>query len=267
MKNMKQILIGAFSFITSCVMLTIILPIIDNINLSFMRVCIYLLLVVIISLFCFFLFKKYKLNKGYFILAILPFIISVCMLPIGWVVQHENRKNYAYITINGQYRKINVVGKLNPKDPLYQERFSKYFNSYSFRPVGMYKVKGITQTERLGSYIPSIYDTDTLEIQPISDKSNILDGRETKIDYIIDYIGSYYLHLKKGELFEGVGMVEEIYYKGQPTGRYRLSLNPWDGHMINHMYLKTIHKGENRRTINDHLVVSSQKNVLILKIY
>ncbi len=175
------------------------------------------------------------------------------------ILFHENRKNYAYITINGQYRKINVVGKLNPKDPLYQERFSKYFNSYSFRPVGMYKVKGITQTERLGSYIPSIYDTDTLEIQPISDKSNILDGRETKIDYIIDYIGSYYLHLKKGELFEGVGMVEEIYYKGQPTGRYRLSLNPWDGHMINHMYLKTIHKGENRRTINDHLVVSSQK--------
>ena len=94
MKNMKQILIGAFSFITSCVMLTIILPIIDNINLSFMRVCIYLLLVIIISLFCFFLFKKYKLKKGYFILAILPFIISVCLLPIGWVVQHENRNIY-----------------------------------------------------------------------------------------------------------------------------------------------------------------------------
>ena len=69
---MKQILIGAFSFITSCVMLTIILPIIDNINLSFMRVCIYLLLVVIISLFCFFSLQEIQIEEGIFYISDTP---------------------------------------------------------------------------------------------------------------------------------------------------------------------------------------------------
>lgn len=48
------------------------------------------------------------------------------------------------------------------------------------------------------------------------------------------------MQLKKGEIFESIGMLEEIYINDHPSGKYRISLNRWDGHIENGMYLKTI---------------------------
>ena len=41
------------------------------------------------------------------------------------------------------------------------------------------------------------------------------------------------------------GLAREIYYDNQPSGKYRLSLNHWDGYIANNMYLKTIAKAPN----------------------
>ncbi len=127
---------------------------------------------------------------------------------------------------------------------MYQERSKQYFDKRSFKPIGICKVIGITKTDILGDYIPSIYDVKTLNVEINTDKTNQI-PQTPKIDYIIDYIGSYYMQLKKGETFESVGMLEEIYYDNQPSGKYRLSLNHWDGHIANNMYLKTIAKAPN----------------------
>lgn len=156
------------------------------------------------------------------------------------ILYHEQRKNYAYIIDNHINRKINIVGKLSKTDPLYIERQNRYFSGYSFKSQGLCYVRGITKTDNLGNYIPSIYDTELINFKPLSNKT-IKIGSES-INYIIDYIGSYYMHLRKGEIFDGVGMLEEIYYLNNPTRRYRLSLNPWDGHVENGMYLKSIAK-------------------------
>lgn len=174
------------------------------------------------------------------------------------IIFHENRKNYAYVSKNGLYRKINIVGKLKQSDPLYQERTRKYFSGRSFRPVGLCQVQGITKTDNMGDYIPSIYDIQTLNIHTDSNEINNLKQR-LQIDYIIDYVGSYYMQLKKGEKFESVGMLEEIYSNNQPSGRYRISLNHWDGHVAYDMYLKTIEKKSNtyikeRRNVDNRFI-------------
>lgn len=155
------------------------------------------------------------------------------------ILFHEKRKNYAYISKDGLYRKINIVGKLNKEDPLYKERSNKYFANYSFKPLGLCKIKGVTKTDELGDYIPSIYDTDTLNFQTLS-KDKPEPVQPVNVEYIIDYVGSYYMQLKKGEVFESVGMLEEIYKNNVPSGKYRVSLNHWDGHVEKGMYLKTI---------------------------
>lgn len=155
------------------------------------------------------------------------------------ILFHECRKNYAYIQKDRIYRKVNIVGKLNKNDILYKERENKYFSNRSFKPVGLCKIRGITQTDNLGNYIPSIYDTKTLNFHPIT-KNNPDFPVAADVSYIIDYVGSYYMQLKKGEIFESIGMLEEIYINDHPSGKYRISLNHWDGHIENGMYLKTI---------------------------
>ena len=180
------------------------------------------------------------------------------------IIFHESRKNFAYINKHGLYRKINIVGKLKPSDPLYQERNQKYFDNRSFKPIGICKVRGITKTDILGDYIPSIYDVQTLNIELNSGKNNKI-LQTPKIDYIIDYIGSYYMQLKKGETFESVGMLEEIYYDNQPSGKYRLSLNHWDGHIANNMYLKTIAKAPNT-FIKEKDIIEANDNYLLEQI-
>lgn len=155
------------------------------------------------------------------------------------ILFYECRKNYAYIQKDRIYRKVNIVGKLNKNDILYKERENKYFSNRSFKPVGLCKIRGITQTDNLGNYIPSIYDTKTLNFHPIT-KNNPDFPVVADVSYIIDYVGSYYMQLKKGEIFESIGMLEEIYINDHPSGKYRISLNHWDGHIENGMYLKTI---------------------------
>lgn len=171
------------------------------------------------------------------------------------ILFHELRKNYAYIVNQDIHRKINIVGKLNSNDQLYNQRKTKYYDNFSFKPIGLCNIKGVTVDDQLGNYIPSIYDTKLFQLQPLSNLNKDISPKN--VSYIIDYIGSYYMHLKKGEVFESVGMLEEIYKNGETTGKYRLSLNPWDGHIENRMFLKTIAKCY-EDYIKENIIVSKQ---------
>ena len=48
------------------------------------------------------------------------------------------------------------------------------------------------------------------------------------------------MQMRVGENFECCGMLEQMYYQNNPINEYRISLNPWDGHVQNKMYLKKI---------------------------
>lgn len=151
------------------------------------------------------------------------------------ILFHEDRKMFAYLQNNDQCRKINIVGKLNNDEPLYKERNRIFFDKYKFYPVGICYGSGVIEDDRFGYYIPSIYET---KITDLKISNCVIDN--PNVSYIIDYIGSYYMQMRVGENFECCGMLEQMYYQNNPINEYRISLNPWDGHVQNKMYLKKI---------------------------
>lgn len=139
------------------------------------------------------------------------------------ILFHESRKLFTYIISNDIIRKINFVCKFDEQEMKYVERFKKYFEGFKFKPIDLCYASGKVISNDNCFAIPSIYDVKISDL-----RVNDMVVNNKSVTYVIDYIGSYFMHLCNNEEFECVGILEQLYDGENSLDQFRISLNPWD---------------------------------------
>lgn len=153
------------------------------------------------------------------------------------MIFHESRKPTGFLKKSGGMRKFSIVGILDSQESRRGEAVKIFNLEKTYKLISVATIRGRIASDTFGRFRPSFYSVKNC----VSEDVLRLSKEEiANIEYVVDYLGNFYLQCKEGEWFECRGSIEELILDGVGSGRYRLNINHWDDHIKNKFYLKTI---------------------------